>query len=401
VDEGGRIVRVALAAGVSAPRVSTASGEWRVYDVTGRTLVLRVADGGWATFERRGSLLRAVDARGVGTVWQDGPLVARPLTPGATLAYAGKRYRGEVWLHAEGASGLTVVNRLPVEDYLRGVVPLELGTSAPGDAAALQAQAVAARSYVYVHMPEFEPASEAVRHSARPFDVRSGVSDQVYGGINAEQRASDEAIDATEGLVLRQSGAVVSGPYSSTCGGSTAEAQEVWRSPGAPYLRRVSDRVPGSDRHYCDIAPRFRWTRTFDAATLTALVERYLRQYASGASAAPLGAVRSLVVSERTGSGRVGVLGVTTEAGRYALRGNDIRFVLRGSGGEILPSTYFSVDATHGADGRVERVTLHGNGNGHGIGMCQWGAIGRSRAGQDFRTILRTYYPGTIVERVD
>jgi stage II sporulation protein D len=405
IDEGGRIVRVALAQNSATARVSATAGEWRVYDVTGRSLVLRVSNGS-AAFERKGAQLRAVDGRGVPTVWQASPLVARALTPGTVLTYGGKRYRGELWLHADGKDGVTVVNRLPVEDYLRGVVPLELGTSASSDAAALQAQAVAARSYVYVHMPEFEPAAQAVRNAARAFDVRSSVSDQVYGGIDAEQRASSEAIDATQGLVLRYAGAVVSGPYSSTCGGSTAEAPEVWRSPGQAYLRRVSDRVPGSDRHYCDIAPRFRWTRTYEAPALAAVVDRYLRQYAAGAGSARAGearpgAVRALTVDERTPSGRVGILGVSAEGGRYTLRGNDIRFVLRSAGGDILPSTYFSVEPVQRADGRLERVTLRGQGNGHGIGMCQWGAIGRSRAGQDFRTILRTYYPGTTVERVD
>ena len=95
---------------------------------------------------------------------------------------------------------------------------------------------------------------------------------------------------------------------------------------------------------------------------------------------------------------RVGALGVRTDAGNFVLRGNDIRFVLRSARGDILASTYFSVDLTPAGDGRVARAVLRGSGNGHGIGMCQWGAIGRARAGQDFRTILRTYYPGTTIE---
>jgi stage II sporulation protein D len=70
---------------------------------------------------------------------------------------------------------------------------------------------------------------------------------------------------------------------------------------------------------------------------------------------------------------------------------------MRPPGGEILNSTYFSVGATTRSDGAVTKLTLTGTGYGHGVGMCQWGAIGRARAGQDFRTILRTYYPGTTV----
>jgi stage II sporulation protein D len=86
---------------------------------------------------------------------------------------------------------------------------------------------------------------------------------------------------------------------------------------------------------------------------------------------------------------------IETETGRYTLRGNDVRYVLRPPGGEILNSTYFSLEPEHGPGGSLRRLVIRGNGWGHGIGMCQWGAIGRARAGQDFRTILRTYYPGT------
>jgi stage II sporulation protein D len=87
---------------------------------------------------------------------------------------------------------------------------------------------------------------------------------------------------------------------------------------------------------------------------------------------------------------------VDTDRGRWSLRGNEIRAALRSSAGELLYSTYFSVDVVPGRAG-VEQLIHEGGGNVHGVGMCQSGAIGRARAGQDFRTILRTYYPGTTV----
>ena len=108
-----------------------------------------------------------------------------------------------------------------------------------------------------------------------------------------------------------------------------------------------------------------------------------------------------MAVEALTASGRVAALGIDTDRGHYTLRGNDIRFVLRAPGGEILNSTYFTVESAAGGDGRLATVTLRGRGYGHGVGMCQWGAIGRARAGQDYRTILQTYYPGTIVGTVD
>jgi stage II sporulation protein D len=91
---------------------------------------------------------------------------------------------------------------------------------------------------------------------------------------------------------------------------------------------------------------------------------------------------------------------ITTSRGAYRLRGNDARFVLRGPGAEILNSAWFDVDSAAVHGGRVTYLMLRGAGYGHGVGMCQWGAIGRARAGQDFRTILSVYFPGTIVEPV-
>jgi stage II sporulation protein D len=90
-----------------------------------------------------------------------------------------------------------------------------------------------------------------------------------------------------------------------------------------------------------------------------------------------------------------------TTRGNYLVRGNDVRFVLRSPSGTILNSTYFTAAVTPGPDGEVGTLTLNGGGYGHGIGMCQWGAIGRARAGQDYKTILTTYYPGTTVGRID
>jgi stage II sporulation protein D len=83
--------------------------------------------------------------------------------------------------------------------------------------------------------------------------------------------------------------------------------------------------------------------------------------------------------------------------GTYTVRGNDARSVLRTGAGELLPSAYFSVSAEPASGGSIARLVIRGNGYGHGVGMCQWGAIGRARAGQSAREILRTYYPGTTI----
>jgi stage II sporulation protein D len=280
-----------------------------------------------------------------------------------------------------------VVNRLPVEDYLRGVVPLEIGRLGARDSAAVQAQAVAARSYAYVRLLDPTP---------RAFDLRATTASQVYGGVDAEHAVASAAVDATRGLVLRYEGRVVDAPFFSTCGGSTADAGEVWSAGGAGYLRRVSDRIGASERFYCENGPRFRWTRTLSVAQLDVALAEYLGRYVSVPASGP-GSVRAIAIQQRTESGRVASIAIETDRGRFPVRGDDIRSVLRARGGEPLSSTYFSLAPEYDRDGLIRSLTLRGQGYGHGVGLCQWGAIGRARAGQSFRTILSTYYPGTTV----
>jgi stage II sporulation protein D len=385
----GRLIRVALSSGVPAVEIG-ASGDWRLLDQEAGGVLLRVSSRDVWRMEPRGQSVHAVRG-GIATAERSGPLVARPDRASDFMIVNGKRYRGEIVLTARD-DGLLVANRLHLEDYLRGVVPLEIGRRVSGEEAAVAAQAVAARSYAYVRVTGGE---------ARGYDLVATVQDQVYGGADAETPIADAAVWATRGLVLTYGGRLVNAPYHSTCGGSTAEVSEVWyRSRDEPYLRRVSDRIGGSDRFYCDASPRFRWSKTLERATLTTALERYLAQYVS-VPGGRVGAPRDLEVDSKTPSGRVAALAVRTDRGRFLVRANDVRFVMRVPNGEILNSTYFSVRTERDAAGRLARATFEGGGYGHGIGMCQWGAIGRARAGHDFRSILSTYYPGTALATVE
>ncbi len=383
-DAGGAGIRVLVAAAPSPGRVFSAGPMLFIERDGGRTLA-RSRPGEQWRLERDGRRVRAVRPDGTPTVWTNGTMIARSES-GAPISVGTKAYRGELLVHGAD-TGVVVVNRLTIDEYLRGVVPLEIGARPASDSAAVQAQAITARSYAYTHLSS-DPS--------RPYDVTAGVLDQVYGGVAAENDVANRAVDATRGLVLKYAGRVVNAPYHSTCGGTTAAPSEVWRSTDEPYLVRVSDRVPGSNRYYCDIGPRFSWTRTFDATTLNAALAQYLASYTNVPGRQP-GAARNVAVASRTPSGRVAILAISTDRGNFTLRGNDIRYVLREPGGEILNSTYFSVEPSAGSSGALTRLTVRGTGYGHGVGMCQWGAIGRARAGQDYRTILRSYYPGTTI----
>lgn len=325
----------------------------------------------------------AAPAASVAAVRQPGPtirvLLGRTSAPPADGVFGGstwqgRRYRGSIDFVPDGGS-YAVINRVDLEEYLRGVLPGELGSRDPRDRAALQAQAVAARSYAAARMAERRPL----------YDVTATVTDQVYGGMAVERTESDDAVRDTRGLVLTWADRIISAPYHAQGGPVTAAPEEVfWKDrTGAPYLRPVDDRAPGGGC-FCDAGGGGEWQRRFSLGEVAQLLARHGRE----AGVSGLGDVRALRIVARGPSGRVTALEIEGAGGRVTLRGNDIRFVLRSNGG-ILPSTNFSLEQFG------DQVMLRGVGNGHGVGMSQWGAIGRSRAGQDARTILSAYYPGT------
>ena len=382
-DAGDATIRVLLSTSRNPPTVGS-SGGLILTDVGGNLISRGDRNIVWR-FEHEGRRVRAIRPDGVGTVWTNPPMLVRAIS-GALIAVGNAPYRGDLAVYGTD-TGVVVVNVVKIDDYLRGVVPLEIGTRSEGDSAAVQAQAVTARSYAFIHLSN---------DASRMYDVTAGELDQVYKGVGAESPVASQAVESTRTLVLKYAGRVVNAPYHSTCGGSTASASEVWRSADEPYLHPVSDRIPGTNRYYCDIAPRFQWTKTLEGPTLNAALAQYLANYTQVPGRTP-GTAKDVAVASRTPSGRVGTLTVTTDRGNFVLRGNDTRYVLRAPGGELLNSTNFTVEASHASNGTISRLVIRGAGYGHGIGMCQWGAIGRARAGQDFRTILRSYYPGTTV----
>ena len=296
----------------------------------------------------------------------------------------GSPYRGRFELLAVEDSLVTAVNILPLEEYLRGVVPLEIGPRTREELAAIEAQAVAARTNAVSHLDG---------HEEMGFDLFGTVEDQVYGGIDAERQESNEAVRATAGRILTYDGLPIRAYYHSTCGGRTAAIDEVIDRPSAPYLRSVSDRAPdGSD--WCSISPRYRWSSSWSGDELNGPVRDELARM-FGERPQALGPIDGFRVTDHTESGRVHSVAFYGPGAQFVLERLDIRFALRDPDGRILGSTDF--DVVPDADGVYE---VHGRGFGHGAGMCQWGAIARARAGQTSEEILSTYYPGTRLSRV-
>jgi len=380
-----RPVRVLLG---SVPREVPLSqtSAWRLVDGSRRVIARGETTDRWSVM-RDGKRLRAVHADAPASEWINGSL-SLELTNGADVSWQQKAYHGTLTYVATD-SALLIVNRVDVEEYLKGVVPLEIGGRLSGDHAAVEAQAVAARSFTYTKM---------LASTNRDFDLRATEADQVYGGTSAETFWGDLAVSATAGWVLSYRGQVVTAPYHSSCGGTTALPSEVWRGGQDGYLRSVNDTSPKTGRPWCDLSPRVGWERRLSAVDLSDAVARYAPTYTT----LPPGAattIRDVRVDGQTSTGRVRAIVLSTASGDVTVRGNDVRYVLRQVGGTILPTTAFSVATERGAAGQLSEVVLRGRGNGHGVGMCQWGAIARARAGDDFRAILKAYYPGADITR--
>lgn len=377
----------------------SATGPWQIDEQGGRALLVRGAGAdpwriesdpiGYASLgASRSGRLRVAGEHGDATPYRPGPFVARA-SAGALVRVDGASYRGAVWF-VPSDSGLLVINVLSVEDYLQGVLPTELGTKAPGEIEALKAQAVAARSFALARARDRRARGFA-------YDLVATQLDQVYGGAASEHALATSAVRATAGEVLTSAGQVIAAPFFSSCGGQTAEPGEAWAGvQRAPWARSVSDRIPGTTRAYCDIAPRAEWRMGFDEDDLARALASVARQRGVGGSR-----VLDVAVVERSTSGRAAAIQLTTDAGRYEIAGTEWRTALKGSRGEMVASTAFSVVGAERRGNRLVWLELAGTGHGHGVGLCQWGAIGRARAGQDYRTILRAYYPGATLDRID
>jgi stage II sporulation protein D len=306
--------------------------------------------------------------------------------PGSVLALDGKGLRGDLLVFNDGSDGLVGVNELDLEDYLKGVVPLEIGNPPAESFEAVKAQAVAARTYAIAHLG---------RWLTFGFDLHGDERDQVYGGIPAEKESGTRAVAETAGIVATYGGALIGAYYSAACGGVTAAVEETWSFPPEDYLKPHRDRLAEED--FCRLSRHYRWQERWTTAELGALLARYYVGEFGGP--APAGEVEAAAVVSRNSSGRVKELRMTVGGRHHSLRGDRIRWVLRRAENRILRSTSFELEEEREA-GNLRAVVARGRGNGHGVGMCQSGALEMAKEGHAYDAILRHYYPGVGLERL-
>jgi stage II sporulation protein D len=374
-------VRVGLFSTASVVRLAGSHG-LRVLDSTGGTAWTVPAG---STIEARvmGDLVHLRDNATEITL----PLaIVLPSDSTGTILVNERAYRGRLEL-SRGADGVRAINRVSLEDYLVAVVGAEMGRRTDLERAALEAQAVASRTYAVRNLGRF---------AGEGYDLTADVTSQVYRGVASELPLARLAVEATRGEILTLDGQPIDAFYSSTCGGESERGEAAFRGAARSYLTNVPDATPEGGA-WCAISPRYRWQARWDGAMIAATLRRTLAAEGLSTQASDLREVRML---DRTGSGRVAAMELVGSGGRTVVRGaNAVRRVLEPPEGGWLPSADFTIRITR-SGGRLVRVEADGRGHGHGVGMCQWGAIGRARAGQDYRTILLSYFPGVRIERL-
>lgn len=380
-------------------------------------------------------------AHGVLTVRADAPI---RLSFADGTAYA---YEGTLELERRGADGFTIVNELPTERYLTGVVPHEMPVSF--GQAALQAQAIAARGYAYHAFYANAYASEGAH-------LTDSVASQVYLGY-APNEAAEEAVSATAGQCVVLGDRVAQTYFYSTSGGFGAAAEEVWSADGSfggagkPYLRaqaygdytapeteadwlafwQAADET-GTDRE----SPWYRWKVYFSCGQLSEILAETLAKCAvekpqvvqlqqsdgtfQAGEIGDTGRLEGVSVTRR-GAGGV-VMEIELRFANETVRLRTENAICRAfsptkrtqgetiylqksdgqslTGAEMLPSGFFAVREMRNEAGDLTGIALYGGGNGHGVGMSQYGAKQLAAEGKTAAEILAYYFPETTVAEV-
>jgi len=315
-----------------------------------------------------------------------------------------RRYFGSVYVTLGKDGKLAAVNAVSEDKLLAGLVPAEIFPSAPDGA--LRAQAVAARTELLQKI--------GTRHLTDPYLLCSSQHCQVYAGAGHEHPRTSRAVKHTRGEVLfRDGGGIVDARYSASCGGHSEHNDNIWGGHADPSLRGHLDSprankkasrfaggiteanldaflaLPGKAA-YCGSTRfaknRYRWTKTVAAADLDRRVAEHYPK---------VGSVRGFEPLARGVSGRINRLRIHGSKKSVVVTGDvHIRRMLGG-----LRSTLFKV-TTKGDRNAPTAFEFRGAGFGHGVGMCQTGAIGMAKAGRNYGAILHHYYPGSHVQRL-
>lgn len=325
---------------------------------------------------------------------------------GGYVEILGRKYRGMIFL-TKADNGFKLVNRLPMNEYLYGVLPNEMPAS--WELEALKSQAICARTFAKKKM---------FLNNNLNYDLVDSTSSQVYKGYSYENKNSNKAVDLTSGLYLKYKGEYIDAVYHSCSGGYTENSENIWNT-SKPYLKGIED-------VYSLNTPRTTWNISIEKEEL----ESELNKSGYG-----VGRIKSIEVVEKSDFNRVMKLEINGTAGIQILEKEEIRKVL---GYDRIPSIWYTITSDspiyllNSQDGKViktdsndifvidksnkinleiknmniksayevkeiktsnnGKILINGNGYGHGVGLSQWGAKNMAQIGFTYEEILKFYY---------
>ncbi|MEH2305335.1 SpoIID/LytB domain-containing protein [Nostoc sp.] len=310
-------------------------------------------------------------------------------------------YSGQLSLQPNAYGTYTLVNQVPLETYLRGVVPYEIGTDAPK--AALEAQAILARTYALRNLRRF---------AADNYQLCADTHCQVYYGLNGAAAKTDQAIASTRGKVVTYKNELVDALYSSTTGGVTASFSDVWNGDDRPYLRPVLDAATNfwnlskqsladekNFQKFINIQQgfneskwdAFRWRRETRLEDIIKDLQKFLQ--VKNSPHAKFKTIQAMAVVKRSESGRILELAVKTDKSTFILHKDEVR-----SAFAAPTSTFFYLEPLNKGKPELWGYAFIGGGLGHGVGLSQTGAQNLAKLGWSSPKILQFYYPGTQIQ---
>lgn len=326
---------------------------------------------------------------------------------------ADREYKGVIEIRVGNDARLCAISEIPIDKYLRGVVPAEMPAGYPMEA--LKAQAVAARSEVLAKL--------GTKHLNDPYDFCANVHCQVYSGITNEAETTNEAVASTQGEVLYYEDNLCDAVYSAVCGGHTEHKHNVWNPPEEPYLQGIYDtmakekarpklylsrekdvRMWIEDRPdvFCSLNREnlppilayskkyFRWEVSYSRKQLEEIIKERTKE--------DIGTLYDIIPQQRGVSGRL--MEIEVLGSRKNIRIKKELNIRRALSPTYLRSACFVIDIEMGEMGTPLSFIFRGAGWGHGVGMCQIGAAVMALDGYKYKDILTHYYTGTHIRSV-
>lgn len=352
-DGNGPVIRIAISRNTSEFKLRTSGKVYVVETKTGQKYLL---------LEKSVYDIRYISPTRLALAGQTLESPVKLLAPdgGEKVKLNGRFYKGDIYIKTAADEKLEVIEHLSVEDYLYGVLGVEMSPGWPLEA--LKAQAVASRTYALKNV-----------NPKKDYDLSDGVEAQVYNGTALINSRIIDAVNSTRGEVLTYRGRLITAFFHACCGGVTASAKAAWGEDVVKPLSGIRD-------PFCVNSKHFRWEFYASAEDLLAFIQK------SGSTALR---IRSVRIHKKDRSGRVQSFRFATDAGAVTVQASELRKYL-GTGD--IRSTFVTKVAPY--NGGYE---FSGRGWGHGVGMCQDGARQMALNGRKYKSILKHYYPGAAI----